>query len=260
MSESQKTKVQSQFGVAAQDYATSDIHANGESLQLLVDWTQARSDWSVLDVATGAGHTALAFAPLVRKVVATDITQPMLAQACELAVAKKLTNIETKYAEAESLPFENESFELVTCRLASHHFDDAQASFLEMARVLKPNGILAFTDNITVEDSRSAEIYNRYERIRDPSHQHVGSLADLTSDIEAAGLTVENSRVLIKEFEFQKWADRQNVSEVNKQILLDIMKSIPPGLASLFQPRWADDTLYFSLWEAVVVARKLAGT
>lgn len=258
MSHSQKKIVQTQFGAAAHDYATSDIHARGESLQLLVDWSQAKSDWSALDVATGAGHTAIAFAPLVEKVLATDITQPMLAQARELAAAKNLTNIEMIYAEAESLPFENESFELVCCRLARHHFDDAQKSPREMARVLKPNGILAFTDNVTVEDSRSAEIYNRYEQIRDPSHKHVGSLAQLKTDIEAAGLAIENSRLLTKEFEFQTWADRQNVSNENKQVLLDIMKSIPPELAQLFQPRWTGETLYFSLWEAVLVARKLA--
>ena len=86
-------------------------------------------DWHVLDVATGAGHTALAFAPLVARVVASDITGEMLAEAAKLAGARGLANVETAHAEAGNLPFPDASFDLVTCRLAAHHFP-APAAFV----------------------------------------------------------------------------------------------------------------------------------
>lgn len=258
MNQDQRAKVQKQFGVSAHDYATSDIHARGESLDLLEEWVHPQPHWRALDVATGAGHTALLFASQVNSVIATDITDPMLAQASKLAASQGKSNIETRYAEAESLPFDDQSFELVSCRLARHHFSHPQTALTEMARVLNPGGTIAFTDNVTVEDSRAAEVYNRFERIRDPSHHRVDSLSQLLADFEAAGFQEIRHRQLSKEFEFHQWADRQNVSDSDKQILLEIMKTIPVELVPQFQPRWADDTLYFSLWEAVITATKPA--
>ena len=78
MSDNVNSQVQTQFGRAAQDYATSDVHARGESLQLLVELVQPASHWKMLDIATGASHTALAFAPGVSQVIATDLTTEML--------------------------------------------------------------------------------------------------------------------------------------------------------------------------------------
>ena len=73
-----KSLAQQRFGRAAADYATSEVHAKGASLTRLVELTEPKPHWRVLDVATGAGHTALAFAPHVAKVTATDITEEML--------------------------------------------------------------------------------------------------------------------------------------------------------------------------------------
>ena len=123
--------VQKQFGAAAADYAASAVHASGPSLGRLVALVDPQPDWHVLDVATGAGHTALTFAPLVARVVASDITGEMLAEATKLARARGLANVETAHAEAGSLPFPDASFDLVTCRLAAHHFPASRPSSAE---------------------------------------------------------------------------------------------------------------------------------
>ena len=99
------TLVQKQFGAAAADYAASAVHASGPSLGRLVALVSPQPHWHVLDVATGAGHTALAFAPLVASVVASDITGEMLAEASKLAAVRRLANVETTRAEAGNLPF-----------------------------------------------------------------------------------------------------------------------------------------------------------
>ena len=119
-----KSLAQQRFGRAAADYATSEVHAKGASLARLVELTEPKPHWRVLDVATGAGHTALAFAPHVAKVTATDITKEMLAETRKLAKARGLSNVKTLSAGAEDLPFPDASFDLVVCRLAAHHFDD----------------------------------------------------------------------------------------------------------------------------------------
>src|SRR6266849_4178603 len=74
-----KSLVQEQFGATAAHYLTSKPHAKGKSLERLVELVQPQPAWRALDVATGAGHTAYAFAPHVARVWATDITEEMLA-------------------------------------------------------------------------------------------------------------------------------------------------------------------------------------
>jgi ubiquinone/menaquinone biosynthesis C-methylase UbiE len=258
VSDDLKSKAQAQFGASAGAYATSDIHAKGESLALLIELVEPESDWGALDVGTGAGHTALAFAPHVARVVATDLTDEMLAKAAELAAERGLTNIKTKTADAETLPFEDASFDLVTCRLAFHHFPNSRQAVGEFARVLKPGGILGFTDNVVVPDKKAAGYYNAYEKLRDPSHSWVYPLVRLQAMFEDAGFKVKVTRELSKELEFHAWADRQAASDATKEKLLDMMRNLPEALEPLFAPRWADDTLYFSLWEAVIVAEKKA--
>jgi hypothetical protein len=61
---------------------------------------------------------------------------------------------------------------------------------------------------------------------------------------------------LSKEFEFHTWADRQHVSDAAKGKLLEMMRDVPEALEPLFAPRWADGTMYFRLWEEVIIARR----
>jgi len=255
MSDDIKTKVQTQFGPASDAYATSTVHAKGESLKILTDLISPESDWVMLDVATAAGHTALAFAPFVSKVIATDLTEAMVNKAAEMAAQRGLTHVETRPADAEELPFANNTFDLLTCRIAFHHFPHPRQAVREFARVLKPGGVLGFTDNVTVADKTAAQYYNDYEKLRDPSHYWVPSLEELQEMLTEAGFAIGATRQFSKEMEFHDWADRMRVSAQDKETLLEMMRNIPALLESLFMPRWEDDTMYFSLREAVLVAR-----
>lgn len=257
MSQEIKESVQERFGVSAADYAVSDVHAKGESLGLLIELTGPKSDWSGLDIATGAGHTALAFAPRVREVVASDLTEPMLNQTARLAEQRNLKNLRVERADAESLPFANESFDLVSCRLAFHHFPHPDQAVSEMARVLRKGGRLAFTDNVVVDEPESATFYNDYEKRRDPSHVRVQTTSELIGRFERHGLALVACRRLTKEFEFHDWADRQRVSAADKKVLEKMMRSLPAPLTPLFRPRFAENTFYFTLWELVLVAERI---
>ena len=107
-----RTLVQQQFGAHAAAYATSAVHAKGASLARVVELVAPEPHWHALDIATGAGHMALAFAPHVANVVASDITPEMLAETAKLAAAQGHANIEIAHADAGALPFADASFDI----------------------------------------------------------------------------------------------------------------------------------------------------
>jgi ubiquinone/menaquinone biosynthesis C-methylase UbiE len=106
----------------------------------------ARPGMCVLDIACGSGEPSLAMAKVVGpegRVVATDLTEEMIAIAIENAKSQGITNIEFRQADATSLPFQNSSFDAVTCRYGVMYFPDVQNALKEIYRVLKPSSKVA---------------------------------------------------------------------------------------------------------------------
>jgi demethylmenaquinone methyltransferase/2-methoxy-6-polyprenyl-1,4-benzoquinol methylase len=131
-----------QFANLAEAYSKSKGHANPEVLAMLVELIEPRLDARLLDVATGPGHVALAFAPHVASVVAQDLTPSMLEFVEAESVRRGLTNVTTLLGSAESLSAADQSFDIVTTRLGAHHFPDVPAALREFFRVLRPGGRL----------------------------------------------------------------------------------------------------------------------
>src|SRR6185312_11464976 len=145
-------KVQAQYGKQAQFYSVSRTHSSGDSLPLLVDMAQLDGSERVLDVATGTGFCAMAFAPHVREVVAYDLTPEMLAEAERLAASRGLTNMTTRQGAAEAMPFQDAEFDVVTSRVAPHHFASVPRFLAEAFRVLKSGGKRLIADTAAPDD------------------------------------------------------------------------------------------------------------
>jgi ubiquinone/menaquinone biosynthesis C-methylase UbiE len=255
MDEQQKL-VQQRFGPNAEAYAVSRNHAQGKSLQRLIDLMQPASSWRVLDVATGAGHTALAFAERVREAVATDITPQMLAQAEKLALERGVSNLVTKTADAEHLPFEDASFDAVTCRIAPHHFNDAQRFVNECARVLKAGGLLGIADNIAPEDAGDATYIDDFEKLRDPSHTRCLSPSEWKACFANAGLTLLHEDRVEKHVTFDEWCAHQKTPANVMAELREVLLNAPEGVKAHLKPAFIDDVLNFSMVEGVFVCKK----
>ena len=141
MTDAFKNKVREQFGRAAEGYVRNRGFAKGDDLVEAARLLQPTPEDSLLDVACGGGHTALFFAPLVRSVVASDLTMQMLKKAQEyIAEEGKVENVTFREADAEDLPFPAGSFTLLTCRIAAHHFPDVPRALEEFHRVLRRRG------------------------------------------------------------------------------------------------------------------------
>jgi ubiquinone/menaquinone biosynthesis C-methylase UbiE len=264
-----KSLVQSQFGANAQNYVTSQVHAKGASLGRLVELVKPEPHWRVLDVATAAGHTAFAFAPHVAHVVASDITPEMLAEAAKLAAERGIANVETRPADAEALPFEERSFELVTCRIAPHHFPDVAAFVAEVARVLKPGGTFALVDNVSPDATTApgfsprelkdaAITYNAFEKLRDPSHGRALTVEEWRELVTDAGLGIVAEELMPKAMEFKAWCNNMSVDAATAGRLAEMLEKASPAVRAFLQPSGSGDSQGFMLTELVLIARKPA--
>ena len=115
--------------------------------EAILEAARLRPGMRVLDLASGVGDPALSIAREVApsgRVTATDLGPGMMSLAEELARKRGLTNIEFREANAESLPFADKSYDVLTCRFGVMFFPDLPKALSECFRVLKPLGRAAF--------------------------------------------------------------------------------------------------------------------
>ena len=200
--------VRRQFGPVAAAYAASAVHAGGADLSAMLAAADLRGDERVLDVAPGAGHTALAFAPRVASVVAVDLTEEMLEQGQRLAQERELSTITFARGDAEHLPVPDASVDLVTCRYAAHHFPRPAAAAHEWARVLTPEGRLLLVDVVAPDDLAADTVLNAAEVLRDPSHVRDHTVGQWLAMLESAGFAVDDIGRFPLRLEFAAWTER----------------------------------------------------
>jgi len=254
-SESAKALVQAQFGPAAAEYATSAVHAKGASLARLVELVQPQSDWRVLDVASAAGHTAFVFAPHVAHVISSDLTPEMLPVAARVAAEKGITNVSFEEADAEALPYDDGHFDLVTCRIAPHHFPDIGQFVREASRVLRSGGLLAVVDNVVLA-GETGDYVNAVEKLRDPSHVRALDMAEWVALFEAAGFEIVEQETAPKKMAFESWAIRLGASPETVAELRTLFLDAPAGAKAFFQSEQTGTDIVFYLTEGLLVGRK----
>lgn len=246
------------FAPRADGYRDSSVHSRGPDLDLLLRWVDPKPAEHALDVATGGGHVALALARTGADVEACDLTPEMLDAAHRLLEDNDCTATFT-VGEASALPYEDDSFDIVTCRIAAHHFPDAQAFFREVFRVLKPTGRFGFQDQTLPPEGPSAVLADTFERTRDASHNQSYNMQGWLTLIERAGLRTVHSEIIDKQHGFAEWTMRQGCDEACVAELEQMMDEAPVGMRRWLRPVYEDGHLKeFCHRHLVVLARKPA--
>ncbi len=156
--------------VAAGEYDVKwgiDLGEIGQS-QVRAKFTKALGGWperpfgDSLEIGAGTGYFSLNLLSLgaIERATATDISQGML-DSLAASAARLGVSVETVRAEAEELPFEDESFDLVCGHAIVHHIPDLERAFAEFHRVLRPGGTLAFCGEPSRNGDRLAAIPKR---------------------------------------------------------------------------------------------------
>jgi len=254
--EDTREEVKRRFGAHAENYVRSADHVESESRDRLLALTAPKSDWRVLDVATGGGHTALAFAPHVREVVATDLTTKMLEAAERHIRASGATNVRFQEADAMALPFEDASFDLVTCRVAPHHFPDCAKFVRECARVVRIGGIVAVIDNVVPDDPEAATFINAFEKLRDPSHNWAYTEREWVAFFHDAGLRVDRVESYRKARDFDGWTVTMGVEGSLKEKLREVLFGATGSARESLAPEAIGGRTRFFLNEVLVLGSK----
>jgi SAM-dependent methyltransferase len=170
----------------AEAFRESPTHREGPDLDLLIEWCEPGQGVKVLDVATGGGHVARRLREAGCTVVTVDPARGMKADVL---------------APADHLPFEDGSFDVVTCRIAAHHFPDIRAAVAEMARV--SNRLLVIEDNVF-----RGENVEEAERLRDPTHVRSYSEDEWKEMVTGAAFEVEQVEQFDRRQSIDAWLER----------------------------------------------------
>jgi len=170
----------------AQAFRESPSHREGPDLELLVEMCEPAQGVTVLDVATGGGHVA----------------RRLRAEGCTVITVDPAPGMQPDViARAEDLPFDDGSFDLVTCRIAPHHFEDVPAAVAEMARIAER--LVVIEDNLHVDEQVEAA-----ERLRDPTHVRCYSEEEWKQVLIDAGLEIERAERLERTRDVDDWLAR----------------------------------------------------
>jgi ubiquinone/menaquinone biosynthesis C-methylase UbiE len=231
-----------QFGAVAETYVTSAYHASGPDLQALVQAARPVATDDVLDLGCGAGHTALAIAPHVAYVTAVDVTPDMLTAAAKLAEQRGVANVTFQLADATRLPFDSDRFDLVTSRVAAHHFADPRAALAEVRRVLRPGGRLALVDTVSPEEAPLDTFLQCVELLRDASHARDWRVSEWLRMLSASGFEDPD---VVDRFTLQlngdEWVKRMRTPAAKVAMIRQLLAEASSAQQRAFDIRTGDD-------------------
>jgi ubiquinone/menaquinone biosynthesis C-methylase UbiE len=180
-------------------YVDSDAHREGEDLDQVVAWAEGAR--TALDVATGGGHVARR----LREAGLTVVT-------CDPAPGMHPDVICT----AEELPFADQSFDVVACRTAAHHFADLRRAVAEMARVA--SGSVLLVDTVNMGDA-----VEEAERLRDPSHVRNFTEDEWLAVVRDAGLKADEVRRFAHTFDLAAWLARTGCAGEDAERAIELL-------------------------------------
>lgn len=252
------TSVREQFSQHAEYYAQSSAHAQGDTLDVILEFANPKGTEKTLDIATGTGFTAFALAPKVSHVIATDLTPEMVTKAYELAQEQAIQNVTFSVAAAETLPFATASFDLVTCRLAPHHFQNVPKFLSEVHRVLRTDGLFCLVDSVSPESEKLIAWQNRVEKLRDNSHVYGYPPSQWNEMITTSGFEIEETaHTRNAQMSFLWWVrPQQNPPETVQEIRDAFAQLHPDDAKKYYTFETAGDDFFFSWPMYAVKARQ----
>jgi SAM-dependent methyltransferase len=224
--------IRDEFTHQTDTFARSPAMASAETLGALVELVPADGEARWLETACGPAIVGRAIAERVGSVHGVDLTPAMVERAEAEAVASGLGNIGFSLGDATALEFEDASFDGAVNRFSLHHIPVPGRVLEEMARVVRPGGWVVLADHLTDADPDAAAWHEEIERLRDPSHWACLTRERLLAAGEAAGLVLDDERVVPLDLDFDAWLRRSSGGPDAAPLIERLLAAAPPRAES----------------------------
>lgn len=261
---SQEQKILERFGRTAGVFSDFVLSERAQDMRQVVAWAKPERASLVLDVACGPGTLALAFAGSVAGpdsigagVVGLDLTPEMLLRARQEAEASRPALGDRCWfcrGRAETLPFADAKFDIVSCAYSFHHLAAPERVLEEMLRVTKPGGRAIVVDLIAPEEDDRAARNNQIEQLRDASHTRTLKLSEICRLCDRGGAAPEWF-LFDRDRDFEGWMAVAGVkagTPVYDECYELMWRSMDSDAAG-FRPRWEGHRLHY-IQHSVAVA------
>jgi ubiquinone/menaquinone biosynthesis C-methylase UbiE len=234
MTRSHDTLVSDQFGVQAQDYVQSAVHAQGDDLDALEAIARRAGPDRALDLGAGGGHVSYRLADHARQVTAVDLSPAMLEAVAATAHLRGYANIATCQAAAERLPFEDAAFDMLVSRFSAHHWGNFEQGLREARRVLEPGATAVFIDVIAPADGACDSHLQTIELLRDPSHGRDYTLPEWVSALTRSGFRIRHAITRRLRMDYPSWVERMRTSPVHRAAIRSLQQGASQEVAAYF--------------------------
>lgn len=246
-----------EFAKQAPKYSINQLNRIQE-LQWILNKLPLQPHYQCLDVSAGTGALTNLIAPKVKSIIGIDISEEMLEQARNNSRKLNCVNVQFQRMNAEMISFTHEQFDLVTSRLAIHHWEKPETIIREMVRVCKQDGYVALIDIVTLNEynQRVREKQQKFEKMRDPSHLWMFTPNELSELVKKLGLTVVDECFHKREEMVDRWLDLSGTPEQEaKYLRTELGKDVGKN-ESGFEPFVKDNQLWFVHTYFMIVAKK----
>ena len=238
--------VRREFTKQAKNFeAYQTIFSKEEFNALAIEQMRLTGKERALEVAAGTCAFGRAIAPHIAHITESDATEAMLKIGREQGEKAGIANAEYVLAEAEHLPFADDTFDIVVSRLAFHHFADAREAMHEMCRVLKTGGKLVIVD-MAARQERLREAADGYERLRDPAHVKCLSETEFEALAARCGVVKDYTYLTRIPVKLAAWLDLTGVQGDTRAKIVSAMKDDIAGITQTgFEPYKQDGEIMF---------------
>lgn len=183
-----------------------------------------------LDAGSGTGSLAFALAPHVGEVVAADARVDYLDAGRQIAPG----NVRFVEGDATALPFGYATFDIAGCLRVLHHVRRPELAVSELVRVTRPGGRVFIADQLgSVDPLRSLEL-DRFERLRDPTHQRLLPDADIHGFLDANDLVLVTHEVTHERVDLEQRLELAEIPEDERVRL----RGLAPGAIFEIEVGW----------------------
>jgi SAM-dependent methyltransferase len=222
-----------EFTHQATSFGQSPAMTSAQTLGALVEMVPDEPQGQWIDIACGPGVVSRAVAGKVGSVNGIDLTPAMIEEAEKRARVEEVRNVSFAVGDATSLDFPEATFDGAITRLSLHHVPAPARMVAEMARVVRPGGVVVLSDLAADRDRDAAAWREEVERLRDPSHWACLTPERLREAGTTVGLVVDDEEIVPVDIDFDDWLARGSNGRAAAGLIDRLLDEQPPGAKCL---------------------------